>query len=56
VDTLVVWKIDRLGRSLKQFIEVAQKLEKWEVDIWKSEGSAAKDFRGRLHDYASACS
>jgi len=27
-DVLVVWKLDRLGRSLKQLIEVAQDLEK----------------------------
>ncbi len=26
-DTLVVWKLDRLGRSLKQFIETLEKTE-----------------------------
>ena len=32
-DTLVVWKLDRLGRSLKQLIEVAQDLEKRGVGL-----------------------
>ena len=27
-DVLIVWKLDRLGRSLKQLIDVAQDLEK----------------------------
>ena len=32
-DTLVVWKLDRLGRSLKQLIEIAQDLEKRGVGL-----------------------
>ena len=32
-DTLVVWKLDRLGRSLKQLIEVAQDLEKRNIGL-----------------------
>jgi DNA invertase Pin-like site-specific DNA recombinase len=28
-DTLVVWKLDRLGRSLKQLISLIEGLEKW---------------------------
>jgi len=27
-DTLVVWKLDRLGRSVKQLVDLAEKLEK----------------------------
>lgn len=30
-DTLVVWKLDRLGRSLKQLIEIVNKLNKSEI-------------------------
>ena len=32
-DVLVVWRLDRLGRSLKQLIEVAQDLEKKGVGL-----------------------
>ena len=32
-DTLTVWKLDRLGRSLKQLIEVAQDLDKRGVGL-----------------------
>ena len=32
-DVLVVWKLDRLGRSLKQLIEVAQDLDKRGVGL-----------------------
>ena len=32
-DTLVVWKLSRLGRSLKQLIEVVQLLEQRQVEL-----------------------
>lgn len=32
-DTLVVWKLDRLGRSLKDLIEIVNDLEKREVEF-----------------------
>jgi DNA invertase Pin-like site-specific DNA recombinase len=32
-DTLVVWKLDRLGRSLKQLIETVESLQKRSIDL-----------------------
>ena len=32
-DTLVVWKLDRLGRSLQQFIETLEKLKKRNINL-----------------------
>jgi DNA invertase Pin-like site-specific DNA recombinase len=32
-DTLVVWRLDRLGRSLKDLIEWVNRLEKWGVGL-----------------------
>ncbi len=32
-DILVVWKLDRLGRSLKQFIETLEKLKKRNINL-----------------------
>jgi DNA invertase Pin-like site-specific DNA recombinase len=32
-DTLVVWKLDRLGRSLKQLIETVEKLKAREINL-----------------------
>src|SRR6266487_6370608 len=32
-DTLVVWKLDRLGRSLQQFIETLEKLNKRKINV-----------------------
>jgi DNA invertase Pin-like site-specific DNA recombinase len=33
-DTLVVWKLDRLGRSLKQLIDLLMTLQTREVALW----------------------
>ncbi len=32
-DTLVVWRLDRLGRSLKQLIETAENLQKRKINL-----------------------
>ena len=32
-DTLVVWRLDRLGRSLKDLIEWVNRLEQWGVSL-----------------------
>ena len=32
-DTLVVWRLDRLGRSLKDLIEWVNRLEQWGVGL-----------------------
>lgn len=32
-DTLVIWKLDRLGRSIKQLIEIMQLLEEREINF-----------------------
>ena len=32
-DTLVVWKLDRLGRSLKQLIETLERLKKRNIHV-----------------------
>src|SRR5258708_18075710 len=32
-DTLVVWKLDRLGRSLKQLIETVESLQKRKINL-----------------------
>lgn len=32
-DTLVVWRLDRLGRSLKQLIETAEQLKKCKINL-----------------------
>jgi DNA invertase Pin-like site-specific DNA recombinase len=32
-DTLVVWKLDRLARSLKQLIDTVEKLEKMNIGL-----------------------
>lgn len=32
-DTLVVWKLDRLGRSVKQLIDLAERLKSHKVDL-----------------------
>ncbi|MFL5706189.1 MAG: recombinase family protein [Ktedonobacteraceae bacterium] len=32
-DTLVVWKLDRLGRSLKQLIETVENLQKRQINV-----------------------
>ncbi len=32
-DGVVIWKLDRLGRSVKHLIDVVTKLEKWKVQI-----------------------
>jgi DNA invertase Pin-like site-specific DNA recombinase len=37
-DTLVVWKLDRLARSLKQLIETVEDLERRGVGFRSSKG------------------
>lgn len=37
LDTLVVWRLDRLGRSLKDLIEWVNRLEQWGVSFWSLE-------------------
>ena len=38
-DTLVVWRLDRLGRSLKDLIEWVNRLEQWDVSFRSLEES-----------------
>lgn len=38
-DTLVVWRLDRLGRSLKDLIEWVNRLEKWGISFRSLEES-----------------
>lgn len=38
-DTLVVWRLDRLGRSLKDLIEWVNRLEQWGVSFRSLEES-----------------
>lgn len=33
VDVVVVWKLDRLGRSLSQLVQDAERLQEWGVDL-----------------------
>lgn len=40
-DTLVVWKLDRLGRSLHHLIEIVQELEKRKIGLKVLEGKGA---------------
>ena len=48
-DTIVVWKLDRLGRSLKHLIETLQILERKEVEFKSlTEGMDTKTPGGRL--------
>lgn len=48
-DTLVVWRLDRLGRSLKHLMEIVTSLEKREVDFRSiHEGIDTTTSTGRL--------
>jgi DNA invertase Pin-like site-specific DNA recombinase len=55
-DTLVVWKLDRLARSLKQLIETVERLEKSQIGLLSlSENIDTTTSTGRLvfHIFAS---
>lgn len=45
-DTLTVWRLDRLGRSLKDLVEIVSDLEKRDVGFWSL--SEAIDTGGKL--------
>jgi DNA invertase Pin-like site-specific DNA recombinase len=48
-DTLVIWKLDRLGRSLRDLIEIVERLESTSVQLVSlTEDISTKGARGRL--------
>lgn len=48
-DTFVIWKLDRLGRTLKGLMEVVEHLTEWKVDfVSMSDGIETKTIGGRL--------
>lgn len=48
-DTLVVWRLDRLGRSLKELIEIAENLQKQDVELQSlREGISTHSAGGKL--------
>lgn len=55
-DTLVVWRLDRLGRSLRQLIETVAELKKHEIGFCSlTEGLETQTSGGRLVFHLFAC-
>jgi len=55
VDTSVVWRLDRLGRSLKDLIALVEKLENRKIEFRSLQESMGTTTRGKGSEAASKC-